>query len=109
MIPYGHQDIDSDDVDAVIDALNNDLLTTGPLVNEFEKCLENFTNAPTTVVSSGTAALHCAYKAINLKPGDEIITPPITFVATQAMAAQLGAKIVFCDIDSETANIRISQ
>lgn len=105
MIPYGHQDIDSDDVEAVIGALHNDLLTTGPLVNEFEKCLEKFTNAPTVVVSSGTAALHCAYKAIDLKPGDEIITPPITFVATQATAAQLGAAIVFCDIDPETANI----
>ena len=105
MIPYGHQDIDSDDVEAVIGALHNDLLTTGPLVNEFEKCLEKFTNAPTVVVSSGTAALHCAYKAIDLKPGDEIITPPITFVATQATAAQLGATIVFCDIDPETANI----
>jgi dTDP-4-amino-4,6-dideoxygalactose transaminase len=56
-------------------------------------------------VSSGTAALHCAYAAIDLQVGDEVITPPITFIATQATAAQFGAKIVFADVQPDTANI----
>jgi dTDP-4-amino-4,6-dideoxygalactose transaminase len=56
-------------------------------------------------VSSGTAALHCAYAAIDLRPGDEVITPPITFIATQATAALFGATIVFADIQPDTGNI----
>ncbi len=56
-------------------------------------------------MSSGTAALHCAYAAIELAPGDEVITPPITFVATQATAVSFGAKIVFADVLPDTANI----
>ena len=105
MIPYGHQNIDDSDIDAVAKAMRGEFLTTGPLVEEFERDLEVFTGAPTTVVSSGTAALHCAYKAINIQPGDEVITPPLTFVATQATAIHFGAKIVFADIQSDTGNI----
>ena len=105
MIPYGRQSINQDDIDAVINALQGDFLTTGPLVEQFELALEKIVGAPTTVVTSGTAALHCAYAAIGIEPGDEIITPPITFIATQATAALMGAKIVFADIQSDTANI----
>ena len=86
-------------------ALQGDFLTTGPLVEHFELALEKVVGAPTTVVSSGTAALHCAYAAIGIEPGDEIITPPITFIATQATAAVMGAKIVFADVQPDTANI----
>jgi len=105
MIPYGHQSINEDDIDAVSLALRGDFLTTGPLVEAFERDLEAVVGAPTTVVSSGTAALHCAYAAIGVEPGDEIITPPITFIATQATAALMGAKIVFADVQADTANI----
>ena len=105
MIPYGHQSINEDDIKAVSDALRGEFLTTGPLVEAFESELESVVGAPTTVVSSGTAALHCAYAAIGVEPGDEIITPPITFIATQATAALMGAKIVFADVQTETANI----
>lgn len=105
MIPYGRQSINQDDIDAVVTALHGDFLTTGPLVEQFELALEKVVGAPTTVVSSGTAALHCAYAAIGIEPGDEIITPPITFIATQATAALMGAKIVFADIQPDTANI----
>ena len=105
MIPYGHQSINEDDIKAVSDALRGDFLTTGPLVEAFENDLETIVGAPTTVVSSGTAALHCAYAAIGVEPGDEIITPPITFIATQATAALMGAKIVFVDVQADTANI----
>lgn len=105
MIPYGHQSINQNDIDAVVKALRSDWLTTGPLVGEFEKAIEAVVGAPCAVVSSGTAALHCAYFAIGIEPGDEIITPPITFIATQATAALFGAKIVFADVQPDTANI----
>jgi dTDP-4-amino-4,6-dideoxygalactose transaminase len=105
MIPYGKQSITDEDIQAVADSLRGDFLTTGPLVVQFEEELERQFAAPAISVSSGTAALHCAYAAIGIKAGDEIITPPITFIATQATAAILGAKIVFADVEEETANI----
>ncbi len=105
MIPYGRHSINDADIEAVVKALRSDWLTTGPLVEDFETALEKVVGAPCISVSSGTAALHCAYAAIGLKPGDEVITPPITFIATQATAAFFGAKIVFADIQPDTANI----
>jgi dTDP-4-amino-4,6-dideoxygalactose transaminase len=105
MIPYGRQSINDVDIAAVVAALKSDWLTTGPLVEVFESALEKVVGAPCVSVSSGTAALHCAYAAIGLEPGDEVITPPITFIATQATAALFGAKIVFADVQSDTANI----
>jgi UDP-4-amino-4,6-dideoxy-N-acetyl-beta-L-altrosamine transaminase len=105
MIQYGRQSIDDSDIAAVVAALNGDFLTTGPLVEKFEKGLESVVGAPTVSVTSGTAALHCAYAAVGIKPGDEVITPPITFIATQATAALMGAKIVFVDVQPDTANI----
>ncbi len=105
MIPYGRHSVDEQDIDAVISSLRSDWLTTGPLVENFEAKLQEVVGAPTISVSSGTAALHCAYAAIGLRAGDEVITPPITFVATQATAAMLGAKVVFCDVNLENGNI----
>ena len=105
MIPYGRQSINENDIAAVVAALKSDWLTTGPLVEEFEIAIEKVVGAPCITVSSGTAALHCAYAAIGLKPGDEVITPPITFIATQAAAAFFGATIVFADVQPDTANI----
>ena len=105
MIPYGRQSINKSDIEAVVEALKSDWLTTGPLVEKFESELEKVVGAPTVSVTSGTAALHCAYAAIGLVPGDEIITPPITFIATQATGALMGANIVFADIQPDTANI----
>jgi dTDP-4-amino-4,6-dideoxygalactose transaminase len=105
MIPYGRHSINDDDVAAVVQALKSDWLTTGPLVEAFELGLEKVAGAPCISVSSGTAALHCAYAAIDLSPGDEVITPPITFIATQATAALFGATIVFADVLPSTANI----
>ena len=107
MIPYGRQEILEDDIQAVVQALKSDLITTGPLVDEFERQLTNYVKCPTFVVNSGTAALHSAYFGIGVGSGDEVITPPNTFVATQATAALLGAKIVFADIDIETGLINL--
>lgn len=105
MLPYGRQSISEEDIAAVSDALRGDFLTTGPLVELFEEEISKVVGAPAICVSSGTAALHCAYAAIGLQPGDEVITPPITFIATQATAALMGAKIVFVDVQSDTGNI----
>jgi dTDP-4-amino-4,6-dideoxygalactose transaminase len=105
MIPYGRHSINEEDISAVVAALKSDWLTIGPLVEVFEAALEKVVGAPCISVSSGTAGLHCAYAAIGLQSGDEIITPPITFIATQATAALFGAKIVFADVQPDTANI----
>jgi dTDP-4-amino-4,6-dideoxygalactose transaminase len=105
MIPYGRHSINDDDIAAVAAALKSDWLTTGPLVEAFESALEKVVGAPCISVNSGTSALHCAYAAIGLGPGDEVITPPITFIATQATAALFGATIVFADVQPDTANI----
>ncbi len=104
-IPYGRQNISEEDVRVVSDALKSDWLTTGPAVELFESQLTARTGSVAIAVSSGTAALHCAYAALGLGPGDELITPPLTFIATQATAALLGAKVVFADVQSDTGNI----
>ncbi|ASY09909.1 perosamine synthetase [Candidatus Nanopelagicus limnes] len=105
MIPYGKQSISEEDIASVSKALRENFLTTGPLVEFFENEISKVVGAPAISVSSGTAALHCAYAAIGIEPGDEVITPPLTFIATQATAALMGAKIVFADIQEDTGNI----
>lgn len=105
MIPYGRQYIDLSDVWSVVKALKSDLITTGPMVKNFEKALEFVTGAKTFAVSSGTAALHCAYAGIGITSKDEIISPANTFIATQSTALNLGAKVVFADIDPDTGLI----
>jgi dTDP-4-amino-4,6-dideoxygalactose transaminase len=106
MIPYGKQNVSNLDIEEVVKVLKGDWLSTGPAIEQFEKDLEDFTGGtPTVVVSSGTAALHSAYTAAGIQPGDEVITPSNTFIATQAAAAMCGAKIVFADISMDTGNI----
>lgn len=106
MLPYGHQSIDDEDLEAVRRVLVGDWLTTGPAVAEFEEALITRTGAADAVtVTSGTAALHCAYAGLGLGPGDEVITTPLTFVATASSAAILGARITFADVSRDTGNI----
>jgi len=83
MIPYGRQFIDQDDIDAVVETLKSDFLTTGPKVIEFENAVAQFANAQFAVaVSSGTAALHSAMFAIGIEKGDEVIVSSMTFTAS---------------------------
>lgn len=105
MLPYGRQSIDDTDVTAVVAALGSDWLTTGPRVAAFEAELEAVAGAPAVTVTNGTTALHAAYAAAGTGPGDEVITTPMTFVATASGAAMLGAKVVFADIEEDTANL----
>jgi UDP-4-amino-4,6-dideoxy-N-acetyl-beta-L-altrosamine transaminase len=102
-LPYGRHAIDEDDIAAVTRVLRSDFLTTGPEVEAFEAELAAACGARhAVVVANGTAALHCAYAAAGLGPGDELITSPLTFSATANMALALGARPVFCDVDAET-------
>jgi perosamine synthetase len=106
MIPYGHQSINQDDIDAVIEVLKSDWLTQGPKVAEFEQRLAAYCGVRFAVVcANGTAALHAAYFAAGLKPGDEVITSPITFASTANAAVWQGAQPVFVDVDPVTGNI----
>lgn len=102
-IPYGRQTIEDDDVEAVVRVLRSDFLTTGPEVPAFEQELAAACEAPHAVaVSNGTAALHCAYAAAGIGPGDEVITTPLTFSATSNMLLALGAVPRFVDVDLDT-------
>jgi dTDP-4-amino-4,6-dideoxygalactose transaminase len=104
-ISYARHHLDKSDRRAVLDVLKGDWLTIGPKVDEFELKLSEYLDVPTTVMSSGTAALHAAYHAIGISEGDEIITPPLTFIATQAAAMHLGAKPVFVDVNRDSGNL----
>ncbi|MEJ7743914.1 MAG: aminotransferase class I/II-fold pyridoxal phosphate-dependent enzyme [Nocardioidaceae bacterium] len=107
-MPYGRQSIDEDDIASVVEVLRGDWLTTGPAVERFEAALSACTGAPTVAVSSGTAALHTAYAAAGIGPGDELICTPMTFVATAAVAKLLGADVVFADVEADTANLDVA-
>jgi UDP-4-amino-4,6-dideoxy-N-acetyl-beta-L-altrosamine transaminase len=105
-LPYGKQQIDDDDVAAVVDVLRSDWLTTGPVVSAFESALARVGQAPfAAVVSSGTAALHAAYHAAGLAAGDEIVTSTLTFVATASAALMQGARVRFADVEPTTGLI----
>lgn len=105
-IPYGKQYINKRDIDEVVRVLKSDWITQGPKVAEFEEKLAGICGARYAVaVSSGTAALHLACLAAELKKGDEAVTSPITFLATANAVLYTGAKPVFADIDYETINI----
>ncbi|MCL6448925.1 MAG: UDP-4-amino-4,6-dideoxy-N-acetyl-beta-L-altrosamine transaminase [Armatimonadetes bacterium] len=105
-LPYARQWIDEDDVAAVSEVLRGDWLTTGPAVAAFEREFAARVGAAFAVaVSSGTAALHAACFAAGVGRGDEVITSPLTFVASANCALFLGARPVFADVDPKTYNI----
>lgn len=105
-LPYGKQYIDQEDIDAVVSVLNDDFITQGPKITEFEEKIAKYVGAKHAVAfNSGTSALHGAYFALGLKKGDEMITTPNTFVATANAGLYLGANVKFCDVEKETGNI----
>src|SRR5271157_3088509 len=106
LLPYGHQSISEEDIQAVVGVLRSDWLTTGPKVGEFEEALASRVGAKYAVAfSSGTAALHGAAFAAGLKPGDEAITSPMTFAATANCVLYQGARPVFADVTADTLNL----
>ncbi|QEY20493.1 MULTISPECIES: UDP-4-amino-4,6-dideoxy-N-acetyl-beta-L-altrosamine transaminase [unclassified Psychrobacillus] len=105
-LPYGKQFIDDDDINAVIEVLKSDYLTTGPAIEMFEKKVAEFVGATYAVsFSNGTAALHGACFAAGISSGDEVITTPITFAASANCVLYQGGKVIFADINPKTYNI----
>lgn len=103
IIPYGHQSISEEDIQAVVATLKSDYLTQGPAVHEFEQALCAYTGAKYCVaVSNGTAALHIAVAALQLPENSEGITSPITFTASASAMVYCGVTPCFADIDPET-------
>ena len=96
---YSRQDINSDDIAAVVEVLQSDFITQGSKVTEFEEAIAKYVDAEYCVTfNSATSALHAAYSAAGITEGDEVITTPISFVATSNMLVELGAKPIFCDV-----------
>lgn len=109
-IPYGRQHITEEDIKAVKESLLSDYLTQGPTVGEFEKEFANYVGANYAVaVSNGTAALHLCAMALNVAPGQKVITTPITFAASANCIRYCGGEVVFADIDPESYLIDINK
>ena len=102
-IPYGRQSIQKEDIDAVISTLQADFLTQGPKVKEFESKFADYVGVKYAVaVSNATAGLHISILALDLEPGDRVITTPITFAASANCVRYGGGEVWFADIDSDT-------
>ena len=110
MIPYGKQDINQDDIDAVVETLTSDFITQGPKIPEFEKSVTDYTGTKHAVaVSSATAALHISCHALGVTKGDIVWTSPVTFVASANCARYCGAEVDFVDIDKTTYNMSVTR
>ena len=106
MIPYGRQDINQQDIDAVINVLKSDFLTQGPQVGAFEQAAIDACGAQyASAVNSATSALHIGCLALGLGEGDWLWTTPNTFVASANCGLYCGAKVDFVDIDPQTYNM----
>src|SRR3989344_4678667 len=109
-LPFSRPSIGPEEIDEVVDSLKSGWITTGPKVQKFERQFAEFTSAPhAAAVNSATAGLHIAYLAAGIKPGDEVITTPMTFISTVSMLLAVQAKPVLADIDPSTFNIDPSQ
>ncbi len=105
-IPYGKQHIDKSDLQMVSKSLKEPLITTGNFVKKFENNLSNFLKVKNAIsCNSGTAALHLAFLASDLKKNDIVIMPAINFISAYSMCKQLGAKIYLADVDLETGQM----
>jgi len=109
-IPYGRQNITDEDIEAVVNVLKSDFLTQGPSIKLFEDAFAKYVGAKYAIaVSNGTVALHLCTLALGLKPGDKVITTPITFVASANCVRYCGGEVVFADIDPETYLLDINK
>lgn len=103
IIPYGKQNITSEDIDVVVETLKSDYLTQGPKIKEFEDNFAKYVGAKYAIaISNGTAALHLCALALDIKKDDKVITTPITFAASANCVRYCGGEVVFGDIDPET-------
>ncbi len=105
-LPYGRQNIDNDDIEAVVKVLKSDWLTQGPTIELFEEKLKHQLNSEFVVAcANGTAALHLCLMALGLQKDDIVLTTPITFIASANCARFVGASVKFVDVDYDTALI----
>lgn len=108
-LPYGRQTIEQQDTDAVVAALRDQLITQGPRVGRFERAFAEAVGARHAIAfANGTAALHGAADAAGLQEGDEVLTTPVSFVASANCALYVGARPVFADIERRTANLDLA-
>jgi UDP-4-amino-4,6-dideoxy-N-acetyl-beta-L-altrosamine transaminase len=106
MLPYGRHEVDETDIQAVVGVLQGDWLTNGPTVGRFEQAFAEVVGAQFAVAfSSGTAALHAAAYVAGIGPGDEVITSPLTFLASANCILYSGGTPVFADVDPDTLNL----
>ncbi|HEY7118791.1 MAG TPA: DegT/DnrJ/EryC1/StrS family aminotransferase [Tepidisphaeraceae bacterium] len=109
-IPLSRPDITQREIDAVVDVLHTDTLSIGPKAVEFETLCANLVGRRHGIaVSSGTAGLHCAMLAANIREGDEVVTTPFSFVASANCALFAGARPVFVDVDPVTLNLDLDK
>jgi len=102
-IPYGRQNITAEDIAIVVATLQSDYLTQGPMITAFEEAFARYIGSTYAVaVANGTAALHLCTLALEVKPGQKVITTPITFAASANCVRYCGGEVVFADIDPET-------
>ncbi|MDR2723739.1 MAG: UDP-4-amino-4,6-dideoxy-N-acetyl-beta-L-altrosamine transaminase [Holosporaceae bacterium] len=107
---YGKQSISLDDIESIAKVLNSDLISQGPKINEFETAICEYTGAKyCIVVANATAALHLSMIALDVKSGDEVITTPLTFMASANCISYVGGTVKFADIEPETANIDVKE
>lgn len=110
IIPYGKQNITEEDIQSVVETLKSDYLTQGPKILEFEKAFADYIGCKYAVaVANGTAALHLNALALSVKPGDKVITTPITFAASANCVRYCGGEVVFTDIDPKTYLLDINE
>jgi len=110
IIPYGRQHITEEDIKVVTETLLSDYLTQGPKIKEFEDAFASYIGCKYAVaVANGTAALHLNALALDVKPGDRVITTPITFAASANCVKYCGGEVVFSDIDPETYLLDINK
>ncbi len=108
-LPFAKPNLDQAAIDEVVESLQSGWITTGPKVKKFEAMLQDYCQAPHALaLNSGTAGLHCALLALDIKSGDEVITTPMTFAATVNTIAMVGAKPVLIDIDRGTRNLDLN-
>lgn len=110
MIPYGKQDIQEDDIAAVIKVLQSEFLTQGPEVPAFEALVAKVVGADYSIaLNSATSALHVACMALDLGSGDTLWTSPVTFVASANCARYCGAEVDFVDVEPSTGNMCVEK
>ncbi len=110
MIPYGRQDINQADIDAVVEVLRSDFLTQGPVVPAFESAVSSYCGAQHGIAfNSATSALHVACLALGVGKGDRVWTTPTTFVASANCALYCGAEVDFVDIDPQSYNLSVER